>query len=63
MARTSEKWIAKALPASHKGRLHAALKIAQGHKIPEKKLAKAAKSASPLMRKRVALDRTLKSFH
>ncbi len=55
------KWIAGAIKKP--GALHRALHVAQGHKIPEKKLAKAAKSASPLMRKRVALDRTLKSFH
>lgn len=57
----AKKWIAGAIKKP--GALHRALKVAQGHKIPEKKLAKAAKSASPLMRKRVALDRTLKSFH
>lgn len=53
-------WIAKA--TSNKGALHRALGVPQGTKIPAKKLDKAAHSSSPLMRKRVALARTLKGF-
>ncbi len=42
-----------------KGALHKALGVPEGEKIPAKKMAKAAKSKSPLMRKRVALAKTL----
>lgn len=42
-----------------KGALHRALGVPEGEKIPAKKLAKGAKSKSPLMRKRVALAKTL----
>lgn len=41
------------------GALHKALGVPLGEKIPAKKLAKAAKSGSPLMKKRVALAKTL----
>lgn len=54
-------WIAGA--TKNKGALHRALGVPEGEKIPEKKMAKAAKSDSPLMRKRVALAKTLKSFN
>lgn len=55
-------WIQKALPKSSKGKLHRELGVPQGEKIPAKKLAKAAKSKSPQIRKQVALANTLKSF-
>lgn len=42
-----------------KGALHKALGVPEGEKIPAKKMAKAAKSKSPLMKKRVALAKTL----
>jgi hypothetical protein len=42
-----------------KGALHRALDVPEDKKIPAKKMAKAAKSSSPLMRKRVALAKTL----
>lgn len=45
-----------------KGALHKALGVPAGKKIPAAKLAKAAKSKSPLMRKRVALAKTLMSL-
>jgi len=41
------------------GALHRALGVPEGQKIPAKKMAKAAKSSNPLMRKRVNLARTL----
>ena len=56
----SKKWIAKA--TKNKGALHRALGVKPGKKIPAAKLAKAAKSKSPLMRKRVALAKTLMSL-
>ncbi len=46
----------------HPGKLHRDLKVPQGEKIPASKLAKAAKSKSPTIRKEVALAKTLKSF-
>ena len=41
-----------------KGALHKALSVPAGKKISKSKLAKGAKSKSPLMRKRVALAKT-----
>lgn len=55
-----EKWIQKSLPKSHKGRLHRALHVPEGEKIPAKKMAKAAKSSDPHVRKMVAMAKTLK---
>ena len=55
------KWIQGAI--KNKGSLHRALHVPEGKKIPAKKLAKAAKSKSPLMRKRVALAKTLGKMH
>jgi hypothetical protein len=46
-----------------KGALHRALGVPEGKKISSKKLAKAAKSSLPLMRKRVALAKTLGKMH
>lgn len=54
------KWIQKAI--SKPGALHRALHVPMGQKIPASKLAKAAKSGSSLMKKRVALARTLSTF-
>ena len=56
----AKKWIQKALgkPGS-KGKLHRELHVPQGEKIPAKKMAKAAKSSNPRMRKQVNLARTL----
>lgn len=51
----ANKWIQKALPPSSKGKLHKEMGIPQGKKIPEKKLAKAAKAPGKLgMRARLA---------
>lgn len=47
----------------HPGALHKALGVPQGEKIPAKKLAKAAHSDNPTMRKRANLAKTLKSFN
>lgn len=45
------------------GALHRALGVPESKKIPDSKMAKAAKSKSPLMRKRVALAKTLGKLH
>lgn len=60
---SDDKWIKKALPKTSKGKLHKALGVPEGEKIPEKKLAKGAKSKSPKIRKEVALAKTLKKMH
>ena len=44
------KWIADAVPPSHKGLLHKKLGVKSGKKIPEKKLEKAEKSKSSTLR-------------
>lgn len=54
----SGKWIQKAV-SKGKGNLHKNLGIPEGKKIPEKKMAKAAKSGSPKVKKEVALAKTL----
>ena len=59
----SNNWIQKAIPKSSKGKLHKALNVKEGEKIPQKKLDKAAKSKSPIIRKEVALAKTLKKLH
>lgn len=56
------KWIAKAV-AKGKGKLHRALDVPEGEKIPAKKLAKAEHSKNPKLRKEANLAKTLKSFH
>lgn len=55
-----KNWIQGAIKKP--GALHKALGVPMGKKIPEAKLDKAAKSNSPLMRKRVALAKTLGKF-
>ena len=59
----AEKWIQKALKKSSKGKLHSALHVPEGKKIPYKKMEKASHSKSPLMRKRVGLAKTLSKLH
>ena len=54
-------WIAGAI--KHPGALHRALKVPVGEKIPAKKLAKAAHSDNPTMRRRANLAKTLKGLH
>lgn len=55
------KWISGAI--KHPGKLHRELGVPQGQKIPAKKLAKAAKSKNPTIRKEVALAKTLKKLN
>ena len=55
------KWIQKAI--KHPGSLHKALHVAEGEKIPEKKLAKATHSKNPHVAKKARLAETLKRFH
>lgn len=57
----AEKWIKKAV-GSGKGKLHKALGVPQGEKIPAKKLAKAEHSKNSRIRKEADLAKTLKSF-
>lgn len=59
----SEKWIDKALPKTSKGKLHRELGVPEGEKIPAKKMAKAAKSKNPKIRKQVDLAKTLGKMH
>lgn len=56
-----KKWIQGAI--RHPGALHKQLGIKQGKKIPAKKLAKAAHSKNPKLRKRAILAKTLKKLH
>ncbi len=56
----AEKFIQKALSKKgSKGKLHRELGVPAGEKIPAKKMAKAAKSGSPKMKKQVAFAKTL----
>ncbi len=57
----SANWVAGA--TQNKGALHRALHVPEGEKIPAAKLAKAAKSDNPTMRRRANLAKTLKGFH
>ena len=60
-ARGGGKWIQGAI--KHPGALHRQLGVPQGQKIPAKKLAKAAKSDNPTLRRRANLAKTLKKMH
>lgn len=53
-------WIKGAV--KNKGGLHRSLGVPEGEKIPAKKLAKAAKSGTPKVKKQVALAKTLGRF-
>ena len=53
-------WIKEAIKKP--GSLRKSLHVKAGKDIPEYKLEKSEKSKSPLMRKRAALAKTLKSF-
>ena len=55
------KWIQKAI--KHPGSLHKALHVAEGEKIPAKKLEKAAHSSNPKLAKKANLAKTLKKMH
>ena len=54
------KWMADAVKSP--GSLRKALHVKVGEKIPAKKLAKAAHSSNPKMRRRAALAKTFKKF-
>ena len=58
----SDKWIQKAIPKSHRGKLHRELGVPQGKKIPAKKLEKAEHSKNPTIRKEANLAKTLKKL-
>ena len=61
---TGSNWIGDALrKKSSKGALHRELGVPVGKDIPKKKLAKAAKSKSPKIRRQVELAKTLESFN
>lgn len=51
-------WINKAV-GKNKGALHRALGVKEGTKIPAKKMAKAAHSSNPKIRKEASLAKTL----
>jgi hypothetical protein len=55
------KWIQDAV--KHPGALHREMHVPEGHKIPEKKLEKAAHSDNPKLAKRARLAETLKRMH
>jgi hypothetical protein len=56
----AEHWIQKAIPESHKGRLHRALHIPEGQKIPEKKIERAEHSSNHRLAREAQLAETLK---
>lgn len=55
-------WIQKAVGGKSKGALHRALNVPEGQKIPASKMAQAAKSTNPHMKRMVNLAHTLKSL-
>lgn len=57
-----KNWIAGVV-SKNKGALHKELGVPENKKISPKKLAKAAKSSNPLLKKRAILAQTLKGFH
>lgn len=59
--KSKKKWIKEAV--KHPGALHEALNVPEDKKIPAKKLAKAAKSKNPTIRKEVVVAKTLKKMH
>lgn len=62
MSTQSRKWIARAIPKSHRGALHAQLHIPKGHPIPVDVLEAAAqKKGKTGQRARLAL--TLRRMH
>lgn len=58
---TDKKWIKGAI--KHPGKLHRELGVPEGKKIPAKKMAKAANSNNPTIRKEASLAKTLKRFN
>jgi hypothetical protein len=58
----STRFIAQAVPESHKGRLHKALGVPEGKPIPAAKLASALNSSDPHVRKMAQFAKTAKGF-
>jgi hypothetical protein len=58
MGRAKKMWMQEAVPASHKGRLHKALHVPEGKKIPERKLEKAAHSKNLHLKRMAVLAET-----
>lgn len=56
----AKKWIQSAI--KRPGALHRELDVPEGKKIPAKKLAKAAKSSNPRVRKQANLAKTLRGM-
>jgi hypothetical protein len=48
---------------ANRGKLHRALGVKQGEKIPAKKLASASKGASPALKKEITFAKNAKSWH
>lgn len=63
MGRAKKMWMQEAVPPSHKGRLHRALHLKQGVKIPKVKLKKAEHSTNPHLRKMATLAETFRKYH
>jgi hypothetical protein len=57
----AKHWIKDAI--KHPGKLHRELGVPEGKKIPAKKMAAAAKSENPTIRREVGLAKTLKGVH
>ncbi len=57
-----KKWIQKAIPKSHKGRLHKALGVPADKKIPAKTLNKAEHSSKKNVAKMANLAKTLRGL-
>lgn len=60
MKKDDGKWMQKAVKPSHKGLLREKLHVKEGEKIPAKKLAKAAHSKNPTLKKEAVLAETFK---
>jgi len=57
----AERWVQTAIKKP--GALHRSLNVPAGQKIPAAKIAKAAHSSNPTLRRRAILAQTLKSMH
>jgi len=58
----ASNWISDVIKPSSKGKLHKALGVAPGKKIPSGKLEKAEHSKNPTIKKEAVLAKTLKGF-
>ena len=61
MAKGKRNWMKKAF-GKHPGKLHRRLGVPEGEKIPAKKLARAADSNDPSLRREAALAKTGKRY-